>query len=202
MQYAILGDIHSSLIDLQEVLKGIVEKAPNAKVVGTGDIFECTVSKKDLHGQKYASVDEVLLNPSGFQQLLTFPTVYGNQEERILVVTENEENLRTLLLSYKEKMTIIGAEIIHGHQWVWGGEPWQLLYNDATAPLTFYGHSHHSQLTLDGNTEEIQFGKVYQVKEQNVLVNVGSVVGNREWVLYDSEQQTVIFMKEKLQSFA
>ena len=48
MQYALLGDIHSSKDDLEKVLAHISEKAPNAKLIGTGDLYECTVSKKDI----------------------------------------------------------------------------------------------------------------------------------------------------------
>lgn len=121
MHYAIIGDIHSSTEDLQAVLAAIQLQASGAQIIGTGDIFECTISKKDLHGQIYSSTKEVLLSPPGFQKYLTFPTVYGNQEERIVSLTENEDAIRTLIRSYPERIEIEGADIIHGHQWEWGG---------------------------------------------------------------------------------
>ena len=61
----------------------------------------------------------------------------------------------------------------------------------------FYGHSHRSELLINGVRQEIEFGRPYCVDGGNVLVNVGAVVGDREWVLYDSLKHTVIFMKMK-----
>lgn len=47
-KFAIIGDIHSSKKDLQAVLQHVRKVDPQAEVVGTGDIFECTISKKKL----------------------------------------------------------------------------------------------------------------------------------------------------------
>ena len=52
MQYALLGDIHSSKVDLEHVLADIMEKAPVAIKKGTGDLFECTISKKNSTEKK------------------------------------------------------------------------------------------------------------------------------------------------------
>ena len=39
------------------------------------------------------------------------------------------------------------------------------------------------------------FGKPYALTGEKVLVNVGSVVDNQEWVIYDSVENSVTFMK-------
>ncbi len=77
----------------------------------------------------------------------------------------------------------------------WGGEPWSLLQANVESSLVFYGHSHRSSLTIDGVNQQIDFGIPYTLTGENVLVNVGSVVDNREWVIYDSVEKTVTFMK-------
>lgn len=195
LKYAIFGDIHSAKEDLNAVLAAIQNKAPEAKCIATGDLFECTVSKKDITAQKFTSLDEVMLNPEGFSNLFTFPSVSGNQEDRILLITETNDPLREKIRMLPETIEIEGAEIIHGHQWKWGGNPWALIEADVRKSLFFYGHSHTSILKRNGMLVEIEFGVAYDVSGENVLVNVGSVIGNKEWVLYDSEEGTVSFMK-------
>ena len=74
MQYAILGDIHSSKEDLEAVLNDISVKAPTATCVGTGDLYECIISKKDISDKKFNFLEEVMLIPEGFTELLTFPS--------------------------------------------------------------------------------------------------------------------------------
>lgn len=195
MYYAILGDIHSSKEDLEKVLSNILELAPEAIRVGTGDLFECTISKRDITDKKFASLEEVMLIPEGFTDLLTFLSVRGNQEERILMITETEDSLRDKLSTMPETFEIGYAEIIHGHQWKWGGEPWALIHAEASQSLVFYGHSHKSEISLNGIKQPIEFGVPYIIEGQNVLVNVGAVIMDREWVLYDSLENTVTFMK-------
>lgn len=185
VKYALIGDIHSSKEDLEKVLKQIKEIAPEAKVIGTGDLFECTVSKKDITDEKFTSVNEVMLYPEGFVELLTFPTVFGNQEERILRITESREKVRTWLKSLPEVIAIDGAEVIHGHQWQWGGDPWHLQKANQNKRITFFGHSHTSALCIDGKVQRIDFDARYDVSSGDVLVNVGAVVGDCEWVLYE-----------------
>ena len=94
-----------------------------------------------------------------------------------------------------ETIELGNAQVIHGHQWQWGGEPWSLVHADVEQSFVFYGHSHQSACHAMGVEQKIEFGNPYSVEGEKVLVNVGAVVGDREWVLYDAEQQTVTFMK-------
>lgn len=195
MRYALIGDIHSDREALQHVLKQVSKLAPDAKVIGTGDLFECKISKKDITDQKFQQLEEVMKNPPHFAELLNFPTVYGNQEERILLITETEESLREWIEQLPKQLEIEGATVIHGHQWQWGGNPWSLQQANTVERLVFYGHSHTSMLSIDSVWQTIEFGKSYDVSTGQVLVNVGSVVDNEEWVLYDAREQHIIFYK-------
>ena len=170
---------------------------PEALVIGTGDLYECTISKKDITDDKFTKLEQVMLNPKGFTELLNFPSVRGNQEERITYITETDEHFRKSLDSMPEVIELEKAQIIHGHQWKWGGKPWSLLQANVESPLVFYGHSHRSALTIDGVNQKLNFGKPYALTGEKVLVNVGSVVDNQEWVIYDSVENTVTFMKHK-----
>ena len=195
MRYALLGDIHSSKDDLEKVLNHIEEVAIEATLIGTGDLYECTISKKDITDFKFTKLDQVMLIPNGITELLNFPSVRGNQEERIIYITDTKDPLRNYLDAMPEVIELEKGQVIHGHQWKWGGEPWSLLQAHVENSLVFYGHSHRSSLTFDGVTQKITFGIPYALTSENVLVNVGSVVGNREWVSYDSVENTVTFMK-------
>lgn len=196
MQYAIVGDVHSSKDDLERVLAYIKAQAPDAVLVSTGDLFECTVSKRHITDKKYENLADVMLIPDGFVELLTFPSVIGNQEERILFITETEDPLIGLLSAMPERMELGEAEVIHGHQFKWGGNPWSLLEAEVSKSLTFYGHSHSSGLIREGSIEEqVIFGEPYTVNDGQTFVNVGAVIHDREWVLYDSISNTVTFMK-------
>ena len=195
MQYAIIGDVHSSKKDLADVLTHINERAPEAVLIGTGDLFECTISKRNVNERMYDSLEEVMLLPEGFVELLTFPSVKGNQEERILLITETDDPLYGILSAMPEKVELGEAELIHGHQWQWGGEPWSLVKADVSKSLTFYGHSHRSGLLRNGHDEgAVLFDHPYDVKDGQTLVNVGAVVSDKEWVLYDDMLDTVTFM--------
>ena len=195
MRYALLGDIHSSKDDLEKVLNHIGEVAIEATMIGTGDLYECTISKKDITDVKFTNLDQVMLIPKGFTELLNFPSVRGNQEERIIYITETKEPLRNSIDAMPEVIELEKGQVIHGHQWEWGGEPWSLLQANVESSLVFYGHSHRSSLTIDSVNQQIDFGIPYTLTGENVLVNVGSVVDNREWVIYDSVENTVTFMK-------
>ena len=196
MQFALLGDIHSSMEDLEEVLEQISDEASEATIIGTGDIYECTVSKKKLHGQIYPVVGDVIKHPDSFEKLLTFSTIYGNQEERILLLTQNPEPLREYIEALPETMKVDKAIVIHGHQWPKGeGQAW-LAERFAKARLVFHGHTHDSGLMQDGQSVPITWHVPQSVAgHATTVVNVGAVVKSREWVLYDSEEQTVTFMK-------
>ncbi|MET3575186.1 metallophosphoesterase family protein [Bhargavaea ullalensis] len=195
MKFAIIGDIHSSVQDLEDVLDHISQHAPGAEVVGTGDLFECTISKKRAPYERFSRLEEVMLLPEGLLNLLDFPSVMGNQEERIAMITESGEPLLRRIRSMPETMDIDGAEIVHGHQWEWGGDPWTPVYPGNAGDLTFYGHSHESDLSIDGEPIDIGFGVPYDVTKGQTFVNVGPVVGDREWVLYDPAARTVEFRK-------
>lgn len=198
MQYAIIGDVHSSKKDLADVLTHINERAPEAVLIGTGDLFECIISKRNVNERMYDSLEEVMLLPEGFVELLTFPSVKGNQEERILLITETDDPLYGILSAMPEKVALGEAELIHGHQWQWGGEPWALVNADVSKSLTFYGHSHRSGLLRNGRDEgAVLFDHPYDVKGGQTLVNVGAVVSDKEWVLYDVMLDTVTFCKAK-----
>lgn len=197
MQYALIGDIHSSKSDLERVLAHIQKVAPAAKIVGTGDLFECTISKRKAIQNAFHCLDDVIVNPEGFEQLVMFPSVRGNQEERILFITQSNEALRSKLEKLPETIDIDHAQIIHGHQWTWGGNPWSLQDIERHKGITFYGHSHEAGLTINGMNYPITLHQSYSVRGQDALVNVGAVVYDREWVLYDAETQTVRFEKAK-----
>ncbi|MBO1914496.1 hypothetical protein J4G37_57960, partial [Microvirga sp. 3-52] len=106
-------------------------------VFGTGDLYECIISKKDITEDKFTKLEQVMLNPKGFTELLDFQSVRGNQEERILYITETSESLREFLKSMPEVIELEKAQIIHGHQWKWGGKPWTLLEAKVERPLVF-----------------------------------------------------------------
>lgn len=195
MHYALLGDIHSSQTDLKAVLAQISEEAPEVTIVGTGDLFECTISKKDITEEKFTKLEDVMLIPGEFTNYLTFPSVRGNQEERILLITNTDNPLRDKIRAMPEKIQIDQAEVIHGHQWKWGGNPWTLIQAEIKSLPVFYGHSHQSSLVIDGIQEEIKFDMPYTLEGNQVLINVGAVIGNREWVLYDSSKKIVIFKR-------
>lgn len=195
MQYALLGDIHSAKEDLENVLAHISEKAPNAILVGTGDLYECTISKKDITEQKFIELNKIMLNPSGFTDLLTFTSVQGNQEERILQLSETNDPLREKIAAMPEVIEVGEGQIIHGHQWKWGGEPWSLIHADVNKSPVFFGHSHQAMLSINGEEMDIIIDKPYILEGPEILVNVGAVVGNKEWALYDSIENTVTFLK-------
>lgn len=195
VEYALFGDVHSSKEELEKVLADILAKAPEAVKVGTGDLFECTVSKKDCTNKTFKRLEEVMLIPENFTKLLTFISVIGNQEERILSITQTNDPLREKLTIMPETFSIGKAEIIHGHQWKWGGSPWSLQQAEVSKSPVFYGHSHCSGLSRNGLSEKIKMGVPYDVSGKEVLVNVGAVVGDCEWVLYNSEDESVTFMK-------
>lgn len=196
MRYALLGDIHSSVEDLRDVLNDIQKKAPDAQLIGTGDLFECTISKKRAPFERFGKLEDVMLFSEELTDMLTFQSVRGNQEERIAQITQSDEPLLQRIRTMEERIGIeYKAEVIHGHQWEWGGDPWMPVFPETGPDLVFYGHSHDSGLSIDSQVEEVGFGVPYDVTKGRTFVNVGAVVGDRAWVLYDSDAGTVIFMK-------
>ncbi|KZE38017.1 hypothetical protein AV656_03545 [Bhargavaea cecembensis] len=195
MRYALLGDIHSSVEDLKDVLNDIQKHAPDAELIGTGDLFECIISKKRAPFERFTKLDDVMLYSDELLDMLSFPTVRGNQEERIAQITDSDEPLLQRIRMMEERIAIgKSAQVIHGHQWEWGGDPWMPVLPETGPDLIFYGHSHDSGLSIENQVEEIGFGVPYSVTKGRTFVNVGAVVGDRAWVLYDPAG-TVTFMK-------
>ncbi|MHA6259680.1 metallophosphoesterase family protein [Sporosarcina sp. CAU 1771] len=196
MQYALFGDIHSAKEDLEKVLAHINEKSPTAVHIGTGDLFECTISKKKITDYKYEKLQDVMIIPEGFLEMLDFSSIRGNQEERIVSITRSNDALRSQIAMLPEILKIGNAKVIHGHQWKWEGTPWSLIDTGVEDdPLIFYGHSHRSELRINTIQQDIEFGVPYLLEDGQAYVNVGAVISDREWVLYDSLANTVTFMK-------
>ncbi|HWK22112.1 MAG TPA: metallophosphoesterase family protein [Ureibacillus sp.] len=194
MKYALLGDLHSSINDTKSVLQHIREVAPDSKIVGLGDLYECTIGKKKALTLSNVPLNNAAIIEEDFEALLSFPSIRGNQEERITSVTGIKR-----FSTFPEKLTIEGATLIHGHQIEWdkNWEPINMSALEIDSPLVFFGHSHRSGLYLENKkiTEPIQFGKEIKIQKKNYWVNVGSVVDNREWCLYDSKNCSIQFMK-------
>ena len=194
MKYALLGDLHSSIEDTKAVLQHIQEVAPDSILIGLGDLFECTIGKKKALTTSNAPLKAAAIIETDFEALLTFPSIRGNQEERITSVTGIEH-----FAALPEKIVIDGATLIHGHQIEWDKywEPVNTTFLDINTSLVFFGHSHRSGIYQDSKKieEPIHFGKEIQLHRKNYWINVGSVVDNREWCLYDSENRSISFMK-------
>ncbi|REB09934.1 metallophosphoesterase [Sporosarcina sp. BI001-red] len=193
MKVAFISDIHSSLDELKMVLEQIEKVAPDAKIVGVGDLFECTIGKKKLDGTTYPLLSEVMLNPVGFEQLLDFPSIRGNQEERILLISRSSDPLLQRISELQEQMRVGDALLIHGHQWPYNELPPEQVTQGE--PLVIHGHTHKSSWAVEGEEEQFQFHKPFKLPKNSVTVNVGSVVDNKEWVLYDCSERIVTFMK-------
>lgn len=191
MKYALIGDIHSSIDDLKAVLAQIETFQPPLKIIGMGDLYECLIGKKKVHTLTAPlSLTEAQLNPAGFEDWLTFPSIRGNQEERIMRATD-----QSLFNNLPERVDIEGATLIHGHQFQWDRDWIPQLDFEATEPLIFFGHTHYSFLYRKGKRKPITFGEPIALKKKHYGINVGSVVDHREWVLYDAAARTVTFMK-------
>ena len=190
MIYALLGDLHSSIDDTKAVLAQIQQTASDAALIGLGDLYECTVSKKKAKNISDLKFQEAAIVEEDFEKLLTFPSIRGNQEERITSVTGIDR-----FTALPETIEIDGAILMHGHQFQWNTH-WQPSFPTFKKPLLFFGHSHESGLYHNHKKmpTHIQFGKPIALSQKQYGVNVGSVVDHREWCLYDSNNQTVTFM--------
>ena len=193
MKYALVSDIHSSVEELVQVLQQIEVLEPNAKIVGLGDLFECTVSKKKLDGTMYPILTDVFLNPDGLEELLEFPSIRGNQEERIALVSNAVEPLLERIKNLPERLHIEDALLIHGHQWPYNERP--PAHSIEGEHLVFHGHTHRSSWSMEGLERTFEFSKPIPLTNKQTIVNVGSVVDHKEWLLYDAGKQTVTFMK-------
>lgn len=197
MQYALLGDLHSSITDTEAVLQHIQANAPDAAIFCLGDLYECKIGKKKAATMRNISLTEAAIIEEKFEALLTFLSIRGNQEERISKVTGIER-----FAALPERLLIENATLIHGHQIQWD-ENWEPM-DDASSlkidtPLIFFGHSHQSGLYRKGKKVEkmVHFGEEIRLIKKKYWINVGSVVDHQEWCLYDSEARTIMFMKAK-----
>lgn len=194
MRYALLGDLHSSIDDTKAVLQHIKEVAPDSTLLGLGDCYECKIGKKKALTISYAPLEEAAIIEDDFEELLVFPSIRGNQEERITSVTGIKR-----FADLPDKFVIEGATLIHGHQIEWDKqwEPVNISTIDINTSLVFFGHSHRSGMYLDSKKiqEPILFGQEIQLQDKNYWINVGSVVDHREWCLYDSKNRSISFMK-------
>lgn len=188
--YALLGDLHSSIVDTRAVLAHIHQSASNPEIIGLGDLYECTVSKKKAKNISNLPFQHAAIVEEDFENLLTFPSIRGNQEERITSVTGIDH-----FTTMPEIIEIDGATLMHGHQFQWNIN-WQPTFPAFKKQLLFFGHSHESGLYHNNKKLpiHIQFGKPIALQQKQYGVNVGSVVDHREWCLYDSTNQTVTFM--------
>lgn len=187
LKYALLGDLHSHYENTKAVLQHIKEIANDAEIIGLGDLFECIIGKRKAVKIRNAELHEAALLSNSFQQLLTFPSVIGNQEERIAMVTGLEQ-----FLHYENEIVIHGATLMHGHQFQWD-EHFEPTFPEIHTPLLFFGHSHRAAIYIDGVRTAIQYKKEIDVGDRPYAINVGAVVESRDWCLYDSEKMTVTF---------
>lgn len=193
MKYAIIGDLHSSFEDTRAVLQHIKSLNLSKSIIGLGDLFECKIGKRKLATLTGpVDLEEAAIIKKKFVKLLTFRSVIGNQEERIAQVTENYA-----FLNYPESICLENAKVIHGHQFRYNDD-FDLSEPPFEEKIIFFGHTHNSAIYINGEKFKIQFDKPYDLSSyEKVVVNVGSVINKREWAIYDSDTQTVIFKKSK-----
>lgn len=125
-----------------------------------------------------------------FEQLIQFPSIIGNQEERIALVTGVSR-----FLQYPEKIEIEHATLMHGHQFSWDAAYSAPIFPEINTQLLFFGHSHRSALYIKGERKVMPFHVKIPLGNERYQINVGSVVDHKEWLLYDSESKTIQFMK-------
>ena len=191
MKYAIIGDLHSAIDETKAVLKEIKRMGLDQQIIGLGDLFECKIGKRKLALlTEKIPLKEAAIYEKPFEELLTFPSVIGNQEERIALVTGEER-----FLNYPQSIELEHATVMHGHQFDYTDE-FELILPSFQSKILFFGHSHCSGLYIDGKRYSIEFDKSYSLQQyEQVIVNVGSVVDHLEWCIYDSDALTVTFKK-------
>ena len=125
--------------------------------------------------------------------LLDFPSIRGNQEERITLVLDADNPTTHWIAELPETFRIGEALVIHGHQWPYNEKTPATITKDER--LIIHGHTHVSALTIGGSNKPIQYGQPITLPNELVIVNVGSVVDHKEWALYDADAHTITFMK-------
>ena len=189
LQYAILSDLHSDYKNTKKVLRHIQTVAPHAEIIGLGDLFECTISKKKAKNIRNAKLKDAAIIDEKFLNLLTFPSIIGNQEERIALVTGDQR-----FLQYEAQKKIEHATLIHGHQLEWD-DSYNPTFPMIQTPLLFFGHSHDAAIYTDGVRQKVPYNIPLAVGQKKYQINVGAVVDKKEWCLYDSNAMTVTFMQ-------
>lgn len=189
MKYALIGDLHSHTKRTKKVLQHIKDTAPEAQIIGLGDLFECTIGKKKAEETRNLPIEQAAIISEKFIELLTFPSIIGNQEERIALVTGEKR-----FLQYEDKMLIEGATLMHGHQFEWD-EHFEPTFPQHETPLLFFGHSHRAAIYVNGQRTPVPYNIPLQLHDKSYQINVGAVVENKEWCLYDSTNKTVTFLK-------
>lgn len=190
MHYALLSDLHSDYKNTKAVLKHIQQIAPHATIIGLGDLYECIIGKRKAAALKaHVPLEEAAIIKKKFTKLLTFPSIIGNQEERIALVTGRKE-----FLDYPDKIIIDHATLMHGHQFEID-EHYDVTFPPYETQLLFFGHSHRAALYINGIRTKVEYNKPIEVGNQKYEINVGAVVESRDWCLYDSEQMTVTFLQ-------
>lgn len=189
MKYALISDLHSNSEDTKAVLNHIHSYQERLKIIALGDLFECKISKKNAKKSKQIPIEKAAVISDEFISLLTFPSIIGNQELRIMQVTGSP-----LFQQLPEIIEIDGAVLIHGHQFKWIDDLTP-QHKKLQQPLVFFGHSHNSALFRKGNNKPFTFQEPIQLTKKRYSINVGSVVFHREWCLYDSDTRSITFMK-------
>ena len=194
VKYAIIGDLHSAVDETKAVLKDVKKLGLEQHIIGLGDLFECKIGKRKLTLlTEKLPLKEAAIYKKSFEKLLTFPSVIGNQEERIALVTGDKR-----FLNYPSTIQLEHATIMHGHQFDYT-EDFELITPLFESKVLFFGHSHRSALYINDKRNTIEFDKPYSLQQYNqIIVNVGSVVDNLEWCIYDSDALTVTFKKSTL----
>ncbi|GEK35322.1 metallophosphoesterase family protein [Kurthia sibirica] len=189
MRYALIGDLHSNIDDTKAVLNHIKSMQQPLEIIALGDLFECTISKKKAQKATAIPLHDAADIKRSFLELLTFPSIIGNQEQRIMAATDTK-----IFSTMPETLSIDGARLIHGHQFDWSDD-WVADPKKFSEHLVFFGHSHQSMLLRKGKQKKFKFNDSMHLKKKRYSINVGSVVHNREWCLYDSDTRTITFMK-------
>ncbi|WP_214700967.1 MULTISPECIES: metallophosphoesterase family protein [unclassified Exiguobacterium] len=191
MKLAIISDPHGSFDDLKAVLDDVHRETEH--ILCLGDLYECHIGKKRRH-ERFHHVEDVVTYDPNYEALLTFPSLGGNQEERIDEVLEIDHPIKTRISSLPEQMTFGEACFLHGHQIKWR-ENWEPLVEKGEYPLVFIGHSHISGIYRKGKSLPWDIETPFSLKKKRYVINVGAVIFDREWCLYDTEARTVTRMK-------
>jgi len=188
MRYALFADLHSSVADTA---------APDAHLFCLGDVHECHVGKKRAKRYSFESLSLVVTLDDDFLNLIDFKTLLGNQEERILsLVPPQLSPVIDALRDCPRKQHIEGALLIHGDQLNWSRDFLPDL-SQQREPVLFFGHSHIRGLFRNGIALSSPLYQSLSINGGRYAINLGPVVFEREWCLYDSVQQSIVFYQAK-----